>query len=709
MAFVFVTVLIDLLGFGIVIPLLPVYSEAYGASGTTLAWLFASFSGMQFLFAPMWGRVSDRYGRRPVLIGGLVGTSFSYVLFALADSMPMLFFSRILAGFFGANVSTAQAYVADVTAPKDRAKGMGMIGAAFGLGFTLGPWIGGEMTAVSPRMPGFFAAGLSLTAALFGYLKVPEPRTHTKDASRVFGFDQLRTVLSEGRVGTLYLLFFLGIFSFASFESMFTLFGLAVFPEVFNLPAAVEEPTREQVLAAAPIVGRYMGLIGIMAAIIQGGLIRRAGAALRRDEAGDRGAVPARPVAADHRHGHELVGGDRRLCAHAVRVRHQQPLAQQPGLALDSPGPAGRLPGVEPVPRQPGAHDRTVVGGRALRPQRAVEPLRRRGRDPVRGHRDRVRVPSPLRRELRGRDLMSARFRFRPRVFRVDGDPPPAEALAALREHDRPVLLDSAAGRPQRFSLLALDPLPSPAPRAAGSALRAWAAHLGPDGGDDVPGPFHGGFVGALSYDLGVDGERAVEVAPEPWGQPPIVGGSYVDFLVRDEGEGNTWLVLGEEPGDGRAPVDQRRARILEELSAAPRSEGAVPSGAGGVRAPRRCISSEEHRRRIERTRDYIARGDIYQANLAHRFTCAAPGDPVDWYLRLRAVNPAPYMGFARWDEGGGGALLSASPELLFEFDGAPGALAADQGHGAALEAIPSATASWRGPCSRARRTAPSW
>jgi MFS family permease len=189
--------------------------------------------------------------------------------------MAMLFVSRILAGFFGANVSTAQAYIADVTEPKDRAKGMGMIGAAFGLGFTLGPWIGGELTAYSVRLPGFLAAALSISAALFGYVKLREPRTHSKTASRVFGFDQVRTAFSNPRIGTLYLLFFLSIFSFAAFESMFTLYGLAVFPDVFNLPVGVEQPTREQVLAAAPIVGRYMGLIGVMSAVIQGGLIRR--------------------------------------------------------------------------------------------------------------------------------------------------------------------------------------------------------------------------------------------------------------------------------------------------------------------------------------------------------------------------------------------------------------------------------------------------
>ena len=130
--FIFLTVFIDLLGFGIVLPLLPVYSKAYGADEISLGLLFSCFSGMQFLFAPMWGRLSDRIGRRPVLIGGLLGTAASYVLFAYAHSMPMLFASRLLAGFFGANISTAQAYIADVTTPENRAKGMGLIGAAFG-------------------------------------------------------------------------------------------------------------------------------------------------------------------------------------------------------------------------------------------------------------------------------------------------------------------------------------------------------------------------------------------------------------------------------------------------------------------------------------------------------------------------------------------------------------------------------------------------
>ena len=275
LAVVFLTVFIDLLGFGIVLPLLPVYSKAYGASERELGLLFGCFSGMQFLFAPMWGRVSDRIGRRPVLIGGLLGTAASYVLFGLASSMSALFVARLLAGFFGANISTAQAYIADVTTPENRAKGMGLIGAAFGLGFTLGPWIGGELAVWSHHAPGFLAAGLSLTAATYGYFKLAEPPRERRTASRIFRFDQVRRAFGDGRIGIVLCLSFLFIFSFSCFESMFTVFGLRAFPEVFHVPVAIEHASFDDVLRAAPIAGRYMGFIGILAALIQGGLIRR--------------------------------------------------------------------------------------------------------------------------------------------------------------------------------------------------------------------------------------------------------------------------------------------------------------------------------------------------------------------------------------------------------------------------------------------------
>jgi multidrug resistance protein len=273
--FVFLTVFIDLLGFGIVIPLLPVYSKAYGASSQELSLLFATFSAMQFLFAPMWGRLSDRIGRKPVLVGGLIGSALAYALFANAHSLALLFVSRALAGFFGANISTAQAYIADVTTPENRAKGMGLIGAAFGLGFTLGPLIGGELTHVSHDAPGWFASGLSLAAALFGWATLREPQRHAEAASRVFSLQQARQGFAHPRIGTLFVLSFLFIAAFSAFETMFVFFGLARFPEVFHVPAAIEKATLEDYMAAAPVAGRYLAGIGIISALIQGAFIRR--------------------------------------------------------------------------------------------------------------------------------------------------------------------------------------------------------------------------------------------------------------------------------------------------------------------------------------------------------------------------------------------------------------------------------------------------
>jgi MFS family permease len=294
--FIFLTVFIDLLGFGIVIPLLPIYSDAYGASNTELGLLFASFSGMQFLFAPMWGRLSDRIGRRPVLIGGLVGTALAYLLFAyfdvvgsgLAERFPglgwtsergalmVLFASRLMAGFFGANVSTAFAFIADVTTPENRAKGMGLVGAAFGLGFTFGPAMGGELSQFDLHAPGLAAAGLSLCAALFGYLKLPEPPRAARSKARVFSLDQLRGAAANPRIGLALLLSFLVIVAFSAFETMFLRLGLRLYPDYFGQPTGVaEEPTRAQILVAAKYAGRYLFVVGLISAAIQGGFIRR--------------------------------------------------------------------------------------------------------------------------------------------------------------------------------------------------------------------------------------------------------------------------------------------------------------------------------------------------------------------------------------------------------------------------------------------------
>src|SRR3970040_120174 len=140
---IFVTVFVDLIGFGIIIPLLPFYAESFGASALQVGLLAASFSLMQFLFAPVWGRLSDSIGRRPIILIVLFGSCVSYLIFGLARSLTVLFLARLAAGIAGANIPTAQAFIADTTTHENRARGMGLIGAAFGLGLIFGPAIGG--------------------------------------------------------------------------------------------------------------------------------------------------------------------------------------------------------------------------------------------------------------------------------------------------------------------------------------------------------------------------------------------------------------------------------------------------------------------------------------------------------------------------------------------------------------------------------------
>jgi MFS family permease len=225
---VFLTVFIDLLGFGMVVPLLPQYAEDYGASPFVAGLLVASYSIAQFVFAPFWGFVSDRVGRKPILALSLAGNTIAYSLYAVAGGLPMLFVSRSLSGFFGANISTAQAYVADVTTPQDRAKGMGMIGMAFGLGFVLGPAMGGGLGTVGAWAPGAGAALLSLTACMVATFKLPESLTPELRASaaRKSGHPilSLGTALRNPAIAGLLGLFFFLVFGFANLEAMLPLF-----------------------------------------------------------------------------------------------------------------------------------------------------------------------------------------------------------------------------------------------------------------------------------------------------------------------------------------------------------------------------------------------------------------------------------------------------------------------------------------------------
>jgi MFS transporter, DHA1 family, tetracycline resistance protein len=229
----FLTVFVDLVGFGIVLPLLPFYADRFGASGTQIAVLVFSYSAAQFLLAPIWGRLSDRYGRRPILIIGLVGSGVSYLVFAFAGSILALLASRVMAGVGGANIPVAQAYIADVTPPARRAGGMGLIGAAFGLGFIFGPALGGLLAPVSPAAPGLAAAGLCFTNALAALFFLPESlppeerarALRLRTGPRLNRLQEARLVLGNPEFLRVVALSFLFTAAFSAIHPIFPLFA----------------------------------------------------------------------------------------------------------------------------------------------------------------------------------------------------------------------------------------------------------------------------------------------------------------------------------------------------------------------------------------------------------------------------------------------------------------------------------------------------
>jgi MFS transporter, DHA1 family, tetracycline resistance protein len=252
---IFLTVFIDLIGFGIIIPLLPFYAESYGANALTVGLLGTSFSAMQFVFSPIWGRWSDRIGRRPIILMGLVGSGVSYVVLARADSLALIFVARIVGGIAGANIPTAQAYIADITTPENRARGMGMVGVAFGLGFVFGPAIGGGLSQFGPEVPMYFAAALSLGNFSAAWFLLPESRTVVGAAPPVGRVEALRRAVARPQLVLLLSLFFIIMTAFSGFEVTFALFS----ERRFGFTMAT--------------IGYLFAFIGIVLAVVQGLLV----------------------------------------------------------------------------------------------------------------------------------------------------------------------------------------------------------------------------------------------------------------------------------------------------------------------------------------------------------------------------------------------------------------------------------------------------
>jgi len=263
---VILIVLIDLLGFTVVMPLLGPFAKQYGFSEWQIGVLFAAYPFCQLIAGPILGRLSDRYGRRPLLIFSQAGTALSFLILGLSRNFTLMLLARMLDGASGGNILVAQAYVADVTPPEHRARGMGLIGMAFGLGFVLGPLLGGVLLGLPVgedwrlRLPFLVAAGFSTLAWILVLTRLPESRseaTRSREAARVLSWRGLSDTITLPGIGPLVLLCFMTVLAFAALEGTLALFL-----------------QRRMQWDAGAAAYAFAGL-GLLSAVVQGGLIRR--------------------------------------------------------------------------------------------------------------------------------------------------------------------------------------------------------------------------------------------------------------------------------------------------------------------------------------------------------------------------------------------------------------------------------------------------
>ncbi len=268
MGVIFLIVLADLLGFGVIIPLLPFYARKYAASDFQVGLLFSVYSACQLLATPILGMMSDRFGRRPVLVLSQVGSVIGFLLLGFAThgnwvgsvglGLTLVYLSRVIDGLSGGNISTAQAYVSDVTTKENRAKGMGVLGAAFGIGFSIGPALGGLLGHFDVSYPAFAAALFSGIAATQTFLRLPESRVHKQSESEMWLHpSRFKPILSNGLLVQLLLIFFFSMMAFVMMESTFAIY----LNDTFNYSVGT--------------VGGFFAMAGLVIVVVQGGLIGR--------------------------------------------------------------------------------------------------------------------------------------------------------------------------------------------------------------------------------------------------------------------------------------------------------------------------------------------------------------------------------------------------------------------------------------------------